>query len=311
MSNPYSAPTLSGYNASSTPDTDTVAYSWALHKNEIGDPIKTYLDSLKSAISTAFESAAFSAVSTKTDNYTILSTDQGALIVFSGTANKTFTLPAASVGANFMVSVLNLSSFKLTIDGATSETINGSTTLVLGGYGNHAILVSDGSSWRTALATDKMAPEIKFVTSNQAHSSPLSTTYEDITELSGFVCRRNKVYEAAYCIAYSFGVAELNITAQFNTVGNNPAAGIIIAADELSAGYINGSGPFGTLAAPGLGDSAANNEAIAYAKGSVRLGTTGGADGTFDLQFRNTFADSEAPVILAGSWCYVREIYHV
>lgn len=60
MANPYSAPTLTGYNA--IPGTDTGSaggtnnvVSWQKHLDNIGDPLRSYIQSISSAITTAFE----------------------------------------------------------------------------------------------------------------------------------------------------------------------------------------------------------------------------------------------------------------
>ena len=58
MSNQYTEPSISGYNA--TPPTDdgsnTAAneITWAKHKDKLGDPLKNYSDAINSAITTAF-----------------------------------------------------------------------------------------------------------------------------------------------------------------------------------------------------------------------------------------------------------------
>lgn len=89
-----------------------------------------------------------SGVLTKTAAYTVTSGDDGKLIVAtSGT--WTLTLPAAaSVGDGFTVDVLNSGSGVITIDGDSSETINGSATLVLKGT-EGGRLFCDGSNWHS------------------------------------------------------------------------------------------------------------------------------------------------------------------
>lgn len=56
--NPYTAPTIAGYNASPPPDdgstTSANQVEWAKHKEKLGDPIKTLAEADVSATSSAF-----------------------------------------------------------------------------------------------------------------------------------------------------------------------------------------------------------------------------------------------------------------
>ena len=97
-------------------------------------------------------------VASKTASYTVLTSDRGALLRFSGLgSNATVTLPAAATAGNgFMLSIVNdmntavgSTLFTLTIDPNGAELLDGLSTRVLG-EGNKVDIVSDGTGWRTA-----------------------------------------------------------------------------------------------------------------------------------------------------------------
>ena len=135
------------------------------------------MDSIKSAINTAFGAVPFVTYEDKTDNYTITTADKGKLIAMTVTG-KTFTLPAAATaGANFMVALL-CDTITTTIDGSGSETIDGSTTLTLV-TGEWAFLICDGSAWRALDTTGNLAAA-RLVYANDSAYSVSDTTATDI-----------------------------------------------------------------------------------------------------------------------------------
>lgn len=153
MGNPFTSVSVSSYNSNPPSDdgqqTSSNRISWAGIKSKLSDPIKTAFDNLVSALVTSFGKVA-GGVTKVTDNYTILASDQGKLVVLESGSNKTFTLPAAAtVGSPFMFQVLNLSTSSLTLDPPGSETIDGDATLaVLSGGG--LTIQTDGANWFTA-----------------------------------------------------------------------------------------------------------------------------------------------------------------
>lgn len=155
MANPYSSVSISGYNSSPPPDdgSNTAAneIKWATHKNKIGDPLKTAIESINSNVSSAFGKIAFNGITTTGVDYAVLTSDQGKLI--SCTNTITVTLPAAAtVSTPFMVAVKNAGTGTVTVDGDGDETIDGSATITIAADGG-CILVSDGSGWTSALQT--------------------------------------------------------------------------------------------------------------------------------------------------------------
>lgn len=152
MANPFDEVTVTSYNANAPSDdgqqTSSNRISWAGIKSKLADPIKTALEALVTELSSAFGVVA-GGVTKVTDNYTILVSDQGKLVVLTSGSGKTFTMPtAATVGAPFIVSVLNLSTSDLTLD-AGSDTIDDSDTLTVPSGGG-LTLQTDGADWFTS-----------------------------------------------------------------------------------------------------------------------------------------------------------------
>jgi hypothetical protein len=87
-------------------------------------------------------------ISSKTANYTVISTDLGKIINCSG-GNITIALTAAAtLGAGFNCWIWNTNTiaYSVTIDPNASETINGATTLVVTA-GSGIEIVCDGTNW--------------------------------------------------------------------------------------------------------------------------------------------------------------------
>lgn len=83
----------------------------------------------------------------KTGAYTVVNSDRGDVILCSGTFSLTLTA-AATLGNGFSFGVVNTGTGTITIDPNASETVDGASTKVLK-PGQSAILITDGSLWRT------------------------------------------------------------------------------------------------------------------------------------------------------------------
>lgn len=183
MSNPYSAPSISGYNSSPPPDdgtqTEANRLNWSKHIDKIGDPIKNWVDSINSAISTAFGKRYGNSTATHSTAYTVTTSDEGKLLRVSGTT--TVTLPAAATATDgFVVIIKNVDSNTVTIDGDGSETIDGATTLDLAAQ-ESVVLVCDGSNWHVAA---RRATTIAAASDSAAGIIELATDAEMATATS-------------------------------------------------------------------------------------------------------------------------------
>ena len=149
MSNQYTAPSISGYNSSPPSDdgANTAAneITWAHHKDKLGDPLKNYADAISSAITSAFALNHLASTEAISATDSVVSGDRGKLFICTNTFTLTL-LACATAGDGFSFSVRNDGSGTITLDGNSSETINGSATVdIAPGWG--AVLVTDGSEW--------------------------------------------------------------------------------------------------------------------------------------------------------------------
>lgn len=134
MGTKYSSVTVTGYNASPPADDGTQVASnqvtWAKHKGKIGDPLKTAIEAINTALVTDLNYA----VRQVTASGTINVTDHKKTVVIGSTvtAGITMTLPdAATATSNYIVNVNNQSNVACTVSRVTvSNTINGETANV-------------------------------------------------------------------------------------------------------------------------------------------------------------------------------------
>lgn len=91
--------------------------------------------------------ACFNGVATKSTGYTVVAGDRGKLLRCSGTWTLSLTA-AATLGAGFAVAVRNTGSGTITVDPASTEQVDGATTISLAA-GEAAILVCTGTAWNT------------------------------------------------------------------------------------------------------------------------------------------------------------------
>ncbi len=98
-----------------------------------------------------FDNTSYTVVSTTATAYTLTNTDS-VLLVSPTAGNTTVNLPAvASIqpGRVYFVKRDATATNTVTLDGASSETINGATTRAVGAAGTAGgvVIVSDGTAW--------------------------------------------------------------------------------------------------------------------------------------------------------------------
>jgi hypothetical protein len=119
-------------------------------------PISNFDDAIREImkqIATAMTTGAFQAygISTKTTNYTVLTTDRGYLI--NCTAGLTLSLPAAATaGAGFTFSV-KANGAPVIIDPNGAELVDGAATVTML-TGTSAVVVCTGTAWITAFIAE-------------------------------------------------------------------------------------------------------------------------------------------------------------
>ena len=167
MSNQFTEPSISGYN--DTPPSDDGAntsaneITWAKHKTKLTDPLKNYVDSVVSNVTSAFAKNLLAATSAKSSGYSVVTGDRGKLFLCTNSITLDL-LACATAGDGFSFAVRNDGSGTITLDGNSSETINGSATQTLYA-GETAILGTDASEWYMVVGrnTSQLAPETGYV----------------------------------------------------------------------------------------------------------------------------------------------------
>jgi hypothetical protein len=149
MSN-YTKPSISGYNTNPPPDDATTGadnqLQWSKHKTKLADPIKTLVDDINDQCDAAFGKLFLHAVTTVTATGSIDATYRDKLVKTSNAITLTL-LAAATAGDGFAITFYNSdSSSSLTLDGNSTETINGSETYVIA-PGGSVVLVCNGTNW--------------------------------------------------------------------------------------------------------------------------------------------------------------------
>ena len=149
MSNPYVGPTVVGYNAT-PPANDGSEVSanqldWDKHLDKIGNPLKTFMEAVDTAVLAAFGLEFGVAVLSKSGDYTVTTADRGRFISVTGTTTITL-LAAADAGSGFPLVIVNTGTGVVTVDGDSSETINGATTVTLN-PGTGLLISSNGAAW--------------------------------------------------------------------------------------------------------------------------------------------------------------------
>lgn len=146
----YTSVTVTNYNQNPPPDDGSSSASnqlnWAKHKTKLGDPLKTAIESVDTNIQAAFGKVPFTAIVTLTGAHTQAASDQGKLYYATSGTFTIDLLAAATAGEDFTFGIVNIGSGVVTLDGNSSETVNGNATLALN-VGEGGLFTCDGSNW--------------------------------------------------------------------------------------------------------------------------------------------------------------------
>lgn len=115
----------------------------------------------------------------KSGAYTVVAGDRGKVISCTGTWSLSLTA-AATLGAGFVVSVVNDGTGVITIDPNASETIDGAATLALGA-GLSAIIVCTGTAWLVAAKETTAYVEPTLATGSTVYAQELAEVTQAIT----------------------------------------------------------------------------------------------------------------------------------
>src|SRR3990172_3570661 len=188
--NPFTQPTISGYNPSAPPDDGSQVASnlatWADIKNELSDPVKSLVETAISNTSTAFGKILGNNISAVSATYSVIAGDQGKVLSCTNTITLNL-LAAATASSNFTFVVWNGGTGVVTLDGSASETINGATTLGIQ-PGCFAIVSCNGSAWTaTGIVGNITFPGTVSMTSTDAGAGvgPSLDLYRDSASPAG------------------------------------------------------------------------------------------------------------------------------
>lgn len=143
MGTKYSSVSVSSYNANPPSDdgstSDSNKVKWSTHKTKLGDPLKTAIEAVNTALVTALDQSARAV----TANDSAIASDNDKTIEVN-TSSVTITLSdAATMAAGYITTVANKSSGSISVALATaSDTIDGTT---------NATVTIPAGWWRTFL----------------------------------------------------------------------------------------------------------------------------------------------------------------
>lgn len=182
----YNKPTISNYNDDAPADDGSQVASnqikWLTVKNEIGDPLKTYIDAVNDATESGFQQLFAGNTETKSATFNVSETNDGGKF-FNCTNAITANLPAAAdAGDGFNCIVFNNSSGTISIDGNSSETINGSTTVSLTSQYSAYILICNGTSWYGLLINSDSNAEATLAS---ATTTDLGSVTSNVISITG------------------------------------------------------------------------------------------------------------------------------
>lgn len=206
----YTVPTISGYNSTPPADDGTEVASnrvdWSKIKDKLADPIKTWVDAINTNLTTAFGQRYGNSVGTFTGNTTFTSSHEGSIQRFTGSSAATATLPdAATVGSDFLIAFINQGAAALTVQGQSSQTINGALTQDVT-EGQSVTYVSDGSNWLVMSANPGLASSFKTgdlrQTVRDVDTGWLNMNGETFGPASSGADNESDTYEALFKLLY-------------------------------------------------------------------------------------------------------------
>lgn len=180
MVNPYTTVAVKNYNLNPPSDDgqkiSTNEITWSKHKIKLGDPIKNAFEAIVDNANEAFKKLSGGLLFIDY-NYLVSAEDYGRTLVVRADG-ITVTLPAPStIGANFHLSIANMSTADITIARTSSETIDEQESLTIRPRGG-IDLENDGTDWFTTGRNyiDRTLLLTKTVHAPEGYLTPVSQT---------------------------------------------------------------------------------------------------------------------------------------
>lgn len=257
MGTKYSSTSPSGYNSSPPSDdgsaTEANRVYWATGKTKLADPLYNWI----SAVNTALVTFADVGPSAQASAYTTVVGDHLKTVEVTGTT--TITLGAvASMGAGYIVTILNNGSGTVTVDGSGAETINGVASFTLPANGSVTVQVDSTATNYYILHYGSLSSTV--ATLGTAEASKVVTT-----DASKNIGGLNQVTSTTFVGALT---------------GNASTA--TSATSATTAGSITGQGALATLNT--VADAQITDMAVTKLTGSQSLVSTGSIASAGTLQ---------------------------
>jgi len=219
--------------------------------------------------------------------YTVLTTDgYGLLLVTLTTTNRTITLPAAASSTNRMlvVKLVGTTSAVLTLDGNSSETIDGAVTYSLYGKGETVKLYCDGSNWHIvdAVASQWTTWTVTQALSTNATAIGYFRKNGDSLDLNVHISWSGAANAATFTLTLPNGIT-IDTTKLTSSTGSNPLFGQAVYNDTINYGLWPIYSSTTLVKLMGMQASGALNYASEFSKTSI---TTVGNGCLLDIRMR-------------------------
>lgn len=227
-------------------------------------------------------------VQTKSADYTVVAADIGSILSVSASgAARTITLPAAASSTGLVIGVKksDSSTNTVTIDGNSSETIDGATTLVLRQQHDCVVLICDGTGWQVYSASRQIiTPWVAYTPTITGFGTPSdvdirSRRVGDFLEVSGrFASGTPTAVQAAITLGYNG--TNNNVTIKSDLVGAMLFGPAIVNTTGAATAYILASAGAGSF---GFSIASAARTPFARVNGDVLV--TAGLEVSFQARF--------------------------
>lgn len=235
MGTKYAGVTVTGYNASPPADDGTQVDSnkleWQKHLDKIGAPLKTAVEAIDTAVAEHLDQTPVA----KSGAYTTVASDHLKTIECTGTFTLTL-LAVATAGAGYTVTIKNVSTGTITIDGSGSETIDGSasvaitenesTTVQVDAASGAYLITSTHDLTTPAISVSDLTIDDTVIESGTAQATT-SGTEIDFTGIPSWAKKITLMFEGVSTDGTSGMILQLGDSGGFETTGYLGSASLL------------------------------------------------------------------------------------